>query len=191
MVRGEPRERAILSATIEVLEAEGYEAMTIDGVAARAHASKATIYRRWPNKAALVKAALDALDRDDNAAIPDTGALRSDLLAVMKAMGKKASAPYLRMIQDLVAAARRDPLLASLLQEHIANDELSPFQSVIHRAVLRGELPKSTDTVLVHDVAEALMLRQAQTGAPFDARFVRRVVDQVLLPLLEKKRGRS
>jgi len=58
--RGEPRERAILSAVVSLLGETGYEAMTMDAVAARAHASKTTIYRRWPGKAELVRAAVDA-----------------------------------------------------------------------------------------------------------------------------------
>src|SRR5579864_5993220 len=60
MARGEVREEAILDAVIGLLGETGYEAMTMDAVAARAHASKTTIYRRWPGKAELVRAAVDA-----------------------------------------------------------------------------------------------------------------------------------
>jgi AcrR family transcriptional regulator len=191
MVRGKPREDAILHSTLELLAELGYAALTMDAVAARAHASKATMYRRWRNKAALVKAALDALDAGDNAAIPDTGALRSDLVAVMEAARAKATAPYVAMIQDLVIAAQRDKVLAAALRTHIEDDELSPFQAVLHRAVARKRLPAGAPTELVHDVAEALVLRQLQTGAPFDDAFIARVVDDVLLPLLRKKRART
>src|SRR5258708_29196014 len=58
--KGEPRERAILSAVTGLLGEAGYEAMTMDAVAARARVSKTTIYRRWPGKAELVRAAGDA-----------------------------------------------------------------------------------------------------------------------------------
>jgi AcrR family transcriptional regulator len=191
MARGQEREDAILTATIELLGELGYEAITMDAVAARAHASKATMYRRWRNKAELVKAALDSLDADHNAAIPDTGALRSDLVAVMEAMREKATASYVAMIQDLVLVARRDTVLAEALQSHIDNDELSPFQTVLRRAVERRKLHADAPTDLVHDVAEAMILRQLQTGSPFDRAFIDRVVDDVLLPLLRKKRSRT
>src|SRR5689334_4055737 len=102
MVRGQPREAAILDAAGALLAELGYEALTIDAVAARAGSSKATIYRRWRNKAQLVKAVLDALDAEHNAEIPDTGALRSDLVAVLRAARDRATAPYLAMMQDLV-----------------------------------------------------------------------------------------
>ena len=62
------REQAVLAATAELLVERGYAALTTDAVAVRAGASKATIYRRWPNKAQLVRATLDAADAARNAA---------------------------------------------------------------------------------------------------------------------------
>ena len=184
MARGKQREDAILTSTIELLGERGYEAITMDGVAARARASKATMYRRWHNKAELVKAALDSLDAAHNADIPDTGALRSDLLAVMDATRERATAPYLTMIQELVRASRRDEALAAALQAHVEDEDLSPFQAVLQRARARRQLAAGAPIELVHDVAEAMILRQLQTGAAFDAAFIVRVVDEVLLPLL-------
>src|ERR1700729_389630 len=89
--RGKPRERAILSAVISLLGETGYEAMTMDAVAARAHASKTTIYRRWPGKSELVRAAVDAYIAarvlpTPNQGGEDRGSLRGDLLAVLNAM---------------------------------------------------------------------------------------------------------
>jgi AcrR family transcriptional regulator len=191
LVRGKPREEAILSAAIALLGELGYDGLTMDAVAARAHASKATMYRRWRNKPELVKAALDALDAKDNAMIPDTGALRSDLVAVMQAARDKATAPYMAMILDLVVAARRDPALGESLRAHIENEELSPFRVVLQRAMARKALPVGAPTELVHEVAEAMISRQLQTGSAFDDTFIRRVVDDVLLPLLGKKRSRK
>jgi AcrR family transcriptional regulator len=191
LVRGKAREEAILSSTIALLGELGYDAITMDAVAARAHASKATMYRRWRNKAELVKAALDALDAKDNSLIPDTGALRSDLVAVMRAARDKATAPYMAMILDLVVAARRDPALAASLRAHIEDEELSPFRVVLQRAVQRRALPAGAPTELVHEVAEAMISRQLQAGSPFDDTFILRVVDDVLLPLLGKKRRRE
>ncbi len=78
--RGEARTAAILDTALRVLVADGYERFTIDSVAAQAHASKTTIYRRWNNKAELVKSALDAHDANCNDQVPDTGSLRGDLM---------------------------------------------------------------------------------------------------------------
>jgi AcrR family transcriptional regulator len=188
MARGKPRETAILVAALRVLQEQGYAAMTMDAVATAARASKATIYRRWANKAELLKAALDTLDSDQAAAVPDTGELRRDLVAVMNALREKASQPYVDAMRELVAAVKHDYALAKLLQVHQQAEELSPFHHVIRRAIRRGELPRSTDARLIHDVAEALILRQLQLGLRFDAAFVARVVGRVLLPLLTPRR---
>lgn len=171
---------------MDLVAEHGYPAMTMDAVAARANASKATIYRRWRNKAELVKAALDAFDADHNAEVADTGTLRGDLLAVLEALGGKASEDYLAMIGGLVAAARHDADLAAALREHVENEELSPFHDALRRAMDRGELPAATDVDLVHDVAEAMILRQTQFGTGLHAAFRTRLVDDVLLVLLRR-----
>jgi AcrR family transcriptional regulator len=185
VVRGKEREDAILAATIELVGEVGYAGLTMDAVAARAQASKATIYRRWRNKAQLVNAALDAYDASQNEGLPDTGDLREDLYAVMRVLRERASDSYLAMINGLIAAAKHDEELAAALQEHVANEELSPFLVSLQRAVDRGELPPEADSELVHDVAEAMIMRQLTTGV-FDEEFIARVVDDVLLVLLDQ-----
>ncbi|GAA3436702.1 TetR/AcrR family transcriptional regulator [Kutzneria kofuensis] len=185
MVRGKEREDAILAAVIELLGEAGYAALTMDAVAARAQASKATIYRRWRNKAQLVKAALDAYDARQSEALPDTGELRSDLYAVMRSLRERASESYLAMITGLIAAAKHDAELDAALKEHVANEEVSPFLTSLQRAVDRGELAADADSELVHDVAEAMVMRQLTVGT-FDDAFIGRVVDDVLLVLLKQ-----
>jgi len=185
VVRGKEREDAILAAVIELVAEVGYAGLTMDAVAAKARASKATIYRRWRNKAQLVKAALDAYDARQNEGLPDTGELRGDLYAVMRTLRDRASESYLAMINGLIAAAKHDEELATALREHVANEELSPFLVSLQRAVDRGELPPDADSELVHDVAEAMIMRQLSTGT-FDEEFIARVVDDVLLVLLNR-----
>ncbi|GAB0108577.1 TetR/AcrR family transcriptional regulator [Nocardia sp. JMUB6875] len=187
MVRGQQRVDAILTATMDLLAESGYPALTMDAVAARASASKATIYRRWRNKAQLVKAALDAYDAQHNADIPDTGTLRGDLVAVLEALRVKDSERMTALIGGLIAAMRHDPELAAALHEHLDNEELSPFHDALHRAIDRGDLPADTDTELIHDVAEAMIMRRMQIGTPFDDAFITRLVDDVLLVLLDHR----
>ncbi len=191
MARGIAREEAVLAATIVVLQSHGYAGLTLDRVAAEARASKATIYRRWSGKAELVKAALDALDASDQAAVPDTGALRSDLLAVVRSLREKASPSYLAMMTDVVAAARHDTALAELLRAHVEDDTLSPFRAVLLRAKQRGAIARSVDDALVHDVAEAMIVQRLQRGRRLDAAFAARLVDGVLLPLVQARGARS
>ncbi|KHO19503.1 TetR/AcrR family transcriptional regulator [Mycolicibacterium setense] len=189
MVRGMEREQAVLAATIELLGERGYAALTIDAVAARASASKATIYRRWPNKAQLVRAALDAADAARNAAVPDTGHLRGDLLAVMDALAAEVAEPLTRVTAELATLMRHDQQLAEALREHLDKEELSPFHDALQRAVARGDIATDTDVELIHDVAEAMILRQIHLDLPVDAAFSVRLIDDVLLVLLGGARG--
>jgi AcrR family transcriptional regulator len=183
--RGEPRERAILSAVIGLLGEAGYEAMTMDAVAARAHASKATIYRRWPGKPELVRAAVDAHIVGRVLSAGDTGSLRGDLLAVMRAMRSHLTPEFLAMMGGLVHAMRADSGLAGSLRSLFDQDSVA--EEVVGRAVARGELPARAAgklARLVHEVIEAQVFRQMTTGADLDEAFARHVVDDIVLPLL-------
>src|SRR3954468_25112873 len=88
--RGRPRDprrrQAILDAAVHLLAEVGYDRATVEAVAARAGVSKPTIYRRWPGgKAEIVADAIRA-KRADGAVLPDTGSLRGDLLAMLRAI---------------------------------------------------------------------------------------------------------
>ncbi len=83
---GRPRsaqiDQAILAAALHELTGVGYEAMSVEGIAARAHVGKTTIYRRWPSKEALVLAAIQGMQAE--APIIDTGNLRADLVRMVE-----------------------------------------------------------------------------------------------------------
>jgi AcrR family transcriptional regulator len=183
--RGEARERAILAAVIGLLGEDGYEAMTMDAVAARAHASKATIYRRWPGKAALVRAAVDAHIAGRLPGAQDTGSLRGDLLAVLQAMRSHLTPEFMAMMSGLVHAMRADRDLAASLRSLIDQDAVA--EQIIGRAVRRGELPAAAEQTLaglLHEVIEALLFRRLMMSAELDTAFARHAVDDIILPLL-------
>jgi AcrR family transcriptional regulator len=183
--RGEFRERAILAAVIELLGEAGYEAMTMDAVAARAHASKTTIYRRWPGKPELVRAAVDSRITGQLLAVPDTGSLRADLLSVMRAMRSHLTPQFMAMMSGLVHAMRTDTTLAGRLRSLFDHDSVA--EEVIRRAAARGELPARTAPALaglVHEVIEAHVLRQMMNAADLDEAFASHVIDEIVLPLL-------
>jgi AcrR family transcriptional regulator len=191
--RGRPREQAILTAVIDLLGEAGYEAMTMDAVAARAHASKTTIYRRWPGKAELVRAAVDAhmagrvlgAGDGDGDGDGDTGSLRGDLLAVLTALRDHLTPEFLAMMSGLVHAMRSDRELAGRVRSLFDQDSVS--EQVIGRAVIRGELP-ARDAArlarLLHEVIEAQVFRQLMTAGALDGTFATHVVDDIALPLL-------
>ncbi|RDI46630.1 TetR/AcrR family transcriptional regulator [Nocardia mexicana] len=186
MARGVEREEAILSATYDLLGEVGYAALTMDAVAARAQASKATIYRRWKGKPALVKAAMDAHDAAYAADVPDTGTLRGDLLAALTELCAQVDERYVTMITGLMHAMRVDPELARALKAHVADEDLGPFCVIVSRAVARGELPEETEPVRAHRVSEAQIMHRMFLGDPVDTEFLADLVDELLMPLLTR-----
>jgi len=195
MVRGEARERAILSAVIELLGEQGYDAMTMDAVAARAHASKATIYKRWPGKPELVRAAVDGYVAGRVPVFADTGSLRGDLMAVMRAMRGHLTEEFLAMMSGLLHAMQQDPELAGALRSHLASDGAAVALPIIGRAVGRGELPAGREfelAGLVHELIEAHLFRRMAIGGALDEEFARHVVDDLVIPvLIAPREGKS
>jgi len=186
MARGEAREKAVLSAVIGLLGELGYDRMTMDAVAARAHASKMTIYKRWPGKPQLVRAAVDGYVAGRMAAGADTGSLRGDLMAVMQAMAGHLTAEFLAMMSGLVHAMRDDPELAAALRPRLGIGHATAL-SIISRAARRGELPAGADAELAdlaHEVIEAHELRQMAGDGALSPEFARHVVDDLVIPVL-------
>jgi AcrR family transcriptional regulator len=186
MARGEEREQAILSAVVGLLGELGYEGLTMDAVAARAHASKTTIYKRWPGKAQLVRAAVDGYVTGQLAAGTDTGSLRGDLLAAMQVVAGYLTEEFLAMMSGLVHAMRTDPELAAGLRPRLGIGQAAAVP-VVSRAARRGELPAGAVTelaALAHEVIEAHVLRQMAGGGALSPEFARHVVDDLVLPVL-------
>lgn len=183
--RGAARETAILRATLELLAESGYDQLTIDAVAARARCSKATIYRRWTDKAALVITAVRRHAGQPEAAAPDTGSLRSDLLAALQAMRSSLSGQDAALILGLLSAMHRDPELAETVREQVLQAKREVFGAVIARAAARGDVPATADGALIAEIGSAVLLaRQLVTGDPLDDAFAQHLVDAVLLPAL-------
>lgn len=182
--RGEAREQAILDAALELVMEVGYDRLSMDALAERAHASKATIYRKWSGKAQVVA---DAIRRRKSGphAVADTGSLRQDLLETIGGMCVSLGGDE-ALVAGVMSAMRTDPELAGLMRSHVLDGD-SPMDVVVARAVARGELPPGTSGALVDEVAPAVvMLRLVFRGEPLDEEFLVHLVDEVVLPLLRQ-----
>jgi AcrR family transcriptional regulator len=166
---GRPRsaraERAILEATLLDLVDEGYEAMTIEGVASRAGVGKATIYRRWSGKEDLVAAALGTLNADVE--IPDTGNVREDLtLLIQRYQHSTLDSVIGPMIARLVGTAVRNPHLIRMFLGNVGFPRMSAVQQILECGQLRGEVRRDVDTRLVIDMIAGTMLGRAVFYGP-------------------------
>jgi AcrR family transcriptional regulator len=183
--RGDVRERAILAATFELLAVVGYERLTMDAVAEHARASKSTIYRRWPNKAALVVAAFAAIDPPPTTTELDTGSLRGDLLALLRAVRQRFTGSNLSRLSSLMFAMQADPELATELRAYFLPVSAQLTHALLNRAGARGEVPMSADPGPLRDLVVGLFLtRVLVTGEAVDDTYLTQVVDGVLIPLL-------
>lgn len=183
--RGEARTEAILHAAIELLSEVGFDRMTMDAVATRAKASKATIYRRWPDKTELV---LEALRRRGSVVpeVPDSGSLRADLDVYVRAAAASAAGIDGRIVTGLLAGASHDPELAAMLGQQFHYLQLPTFIALVERARERGGVGPAVDPALIGEIlGGALIMHLLVLGLPADEAFIARLIDGLLLPTLE------
>ncbi|MEP7763600.1 TetR/AcrR family transcriptional regulator [Sanguibacter sp. 25GB23B1] len=181
--RDDTRDRAILDAARELLVERGYENMTMDAVAERAGAGKATLYRRWSSKTALIVEAITCHRYTDLTIedIPDTGSLRGDLLEVHRA---KMRTDTDALMAGLAAAVRDEPQVASAFQRQFVQARTGLMRDLFERADRRGEIPPGRDLDMIATVGPAMISYQkAITGRPLDADFIVRLIDTVVVPL--------
>jgi AcrR family transcriptional regulator len=179
------RADALRLAALELVAEIGYDRLTIDAVAARARAGKATVYRRWPSKAELV---VDAFVRDAFAGLPtpDTGSLRADLLALSEHMWMRSSpVPRASVMAGMMSALLANPELRDAFNAASRPPE-SIVGAVLTRAVARGEIPEPEDLDALGAVMPSMcMFHLVKTGAPPNREFFERVVDRIILPALQ------
>jgi AcrR family transcriptional regulator len=131
------RDPEILDAALEVLAETGYERMTVDMVAARAKAGKATVYRRWPSKAELVIDAVSCLKSAsaDPQDLPDTGTLRGDLLAGIKPTTAKDADRRMSIMAGLMSLMSQEPELAAAARRAIVEPRVAVSRRLLERAI--------------------------------------------------------
>lgn len=146
--RSKQSEEAIIKATTRLLNDEGYANLTVGKVAARARASKSTIYRRWPTKEHLV---VEAFNRWPALKPRDKGDVLSDLLDLYRQFLRILHKPPSNAIMPtLVAERTHNPELAKVV-DPLMQRRRDPSRALLKRAIERGELPPDTDVELAVD----------------------------------------
>lgn len=171
--------------TLELLQQNGYERLTVDAVAAAAKASKATVYRRWPSKAELVLAAF-IKGIGDAASAPDTGTLRGDLLALGSVVCEQ-SARHASTIGAVLPEMARNPALGDAMQHEFVDQRRAVMTKILGQAVARGELDAEAISEELWDLLPGyLVFRNMVPGNPPTEKTVEMLVDQVVLPSLRR-----
>ncbi len=182
--RGAALETAILEAVLAELGEGGYAQLSVERVAERAGASKASLYRRWPGKAELVMDAVRSVLPDPRDS-PDTGSLRGDLLALFRGVAHQLAGPAGQGLRGLLGDALRDEGRASRVREYARGTSQRVVQEVVRRAVERGEVDPASVTPRRLEAGQAQLRYHFLThGAPIPDEVVVGIVDEVVVPLL-------
>jgi AcrR family transcriptional regulator len=176
------REEEILDAAVEELLEVGYDRLTMDAVAARARASKATLYRRWSSKPSLV---VDAVMRSKCGTLvaPDTGSLRSDLVQLFSGPQGLASQLNARVLGVVLTALQTDAEFGDRFRTTFLAPKVAVMQDIYRRAGERGELSSGAEPALLGPALAGILLHRVFIlGEQITADLVERVVDQIILP---------
>ncbi|MEP9365235.1 TetR/AcrR family transcriptional regulator [Nocardioides sp. CN2-186] len=185
--RGRPRDpsrdEAIIDASIDALVRDGYDRLSIEGVATAAGVGKATVYRRWSNKAELVidamatlKPAIDSID---------TGSLDGDIELMVAASCSPSSQRLLQVMVSVCSALPREPELLEAFRTRFTEPRIARITAMLERARSRGELGPGVDVPMAASLVPSLMLQRVlMTGQPAGRAYAEQVVSSVLLPVL-------
>jgi AcrR family transcriptional regulator len=153
----------------------------MDAVASAAKASKATLYRRWSSKAALVIDAI--LAQKGPARAPDTGSLRADLLEMHCGQGGVTDARAMGVLASLITAVNKDPEFAAAFRRDFIGPKVTIGRAAFERARERGEIDPDVDIDLVAPALAGMVLhRTFVLGEPPTESTIAALVDQIILP---------
>lgn len=170
-VRSEAARQAILQAAVEMLAERGYDHLAIEGIASRAGVGKQTIYRWWKSKSAIIaEALLEGMILAERLEVPDTGDVRRDLTAWLRAVGEVLLSPQGESLaRSLIAAATDNADVGQRLRDVIAGSGSGALSTRLTAAL--GSEPHLPQGAPVDDISEALvgaLLLRALSRTPLD-----------------------
>lgn len=185
--RDHSRDTDILEAALDVLAEVGAAGITMDLVAERAGAGKATIYRRWASKADLVIDAVSHLVRKqvNVESLPDTGTLRGDLLGLFRPEAVADGARRLKVMTAFAILLSGDQSLADTGSGAIVQPWADAHFALMQRAIERGEISASANIDVISQVLPSMAAyRTLVEQKPFTGEFMLGLLDGVIMPAL-------
>ena len=170
---------------VEQLIAEGYEHFTVDTVATRARTSKPVLYRRWKTREDLLRDTVRHRGAADLPAIPDTGTLRGDLLALLRHANTDHN-PMAALVSSMLGSYfnKTGPTPAEL-RDAFLSQRGSVVEQVVNRAVKRGEVDPDRLTPRIIDLPFDLFRNEMMmTLKPVPDHVLRQIVNDIFMPLV-------
>jgi AcrR family transcriptional regulator len=185
--RSEQRHHAILQTAIDLVLELGFRAVTIESIAAKGGVAKTTIYRRWPNKAAVVMDAF-MLRFGSGTQFPTAKKVTDSIRLQMRTMARAFRSKDGAVVKALLAEAQFDAELATAFRERWTLPRRKMALGVFQKAISQGELRADIDLEATIDLLYAPMYYRLQmgTGSLSDA-YIDEIFDQALEGLLRRK----
>jgi len=180
--RSERARQAILASTLQFLEAKGngFAGLTIERVAEEAGVGKATVYRWWPNKAALVADAF-AVSVTQKLHFPDTGSVLHDMSRQMQQVVRILRSRRGRILAVILGAGQSDATLIRAFRERFLKPRRAEAYATLRRGIQRGELPPELDLDLTLDALYGPIYMRFLIGHdPLTPEFAERLCAMVL-----------
>jgi AcrR family transcriptional regulator len=179
---GAELDAAIRTAVLTLLAEHGPGAVTMESVAAAARTSKPVLYRRWPDRASLLR---DTLMQIATTAIPhhDTGSFRGDMLAVLRGWAALFTGPDAAVLRGAVAAAAHDSELTAALRDDVIGWRKQEMAALLRRGIDRGDVRSDVPVEIARELGQSVLWhRLLITGDPITDELVVALVDDVLVP---------
>jgi AcrR family transcriptional regulator len=183
--RGAALEKALLDAAWDELVDGGYAKFTMDAVVQRAGTSPPVLYRRWPNREELVRAAIRHVLAEHRLGLPDTGSLRGDVLTLMRDINATRVHLITVMTVHLAGYYQETGTTPRELRDPLATGRTRIVEVLFERAVERGEADPDRLTERVKSLPFDLLRHEIlMTFAPVPDHVLEEIVDTVFLPLV-------
>jgi AcrR family transcriptional regulator len=184
--RGRVLEDALLDAAWDQLVSGGYGVFTFEAVAERAGTSRPVIYRRWPNREALVVAAVERFFTRGSRPVPDTGSLRGDVIALLtQANETRAGAAAVISVQ-LGTYYQESGTTPAELRAQILRDRTSAMETVMRRALERGDITAAPSHRIIALPFDLFRQEALMTFKAVPAETIIEIVDSIFLPLINQ-----
>ncbi|MCQ2011264.1 TetR/AcrR family transcriptional regulator [Sporolactobacillus sp. STSJ-5] len=188
--RGTELEDALLTAAWQQLQEEGYQKLTIEGIAAAAGTTKTVLYRRWPKKALIVVAAFKKFGPKVDFSTPDTGDLRTDLLTLLSAPVAAFSSLGQETIRGLISDQIGEAIDKLFMAANSKNIIRQSLDTILANAAARGEINPDTITDRMKNLPTLLFINELLTHGTLTKTAVTEMVDTLLMPLFQMNEKR-
>lgn len=184
--RSEQRHKAILETAMDLVIELGFRAVSVESLAAKTGVAKTTIYRRWPNKAAVVMDGF--MERLSGTQFPPNRKVTESIRLQMRSMAKAFRSKDGAVLKALLAEAQFDAELATAFRERWTLPRRKLALAVFQKAISQGELRSDTDLEATIDLLYAPMYYRLQMGTgPLSDAYVDEIFDQVMQGLRQRE----